>query len=112
MNGMPVNEQTFRFNRSAIPEANSGKQVVVLDSGFTFSQIPPVAEDFIYGRIPGATFNQTSRLWNAPCNGAAELIFQFGYVPGLLQILNTMESRNVAYPVHQLYITRVTTDGV
>ena len=80
MDSMTVNGRQFQFNKSAVPEAQPGKQVVVLDTGFTFSQIPPAAVDFIYSDIPGAQFDQTSGLWVVPCGATTDLSFEFGYV--------------------------------
>lgn len=79
MDSMTVNGKQFQFNQSSVPEADPGKQVVVLDTGFTFSQIPPAAVDFIYSSIPGSVFNQTSGLWNVPCESTTNLSFEFGY---------------------------------
>ena len=81
MDGMIVNGKPFVFNQSSVPEADPGKQVVVLDTGFTFSQIPPAAVDFIYSSIPDAVFNETSGLWNVPCECTTNLTFGFGFVP-------------------------------
>lgn len=78
MDSMTVNGMPFQFNQSSVPEADPGKQVVVLDTGFTFSQIPPAAVDFIYSKIPGAIFNQTSGLWVVPCECTTSLTFEFG----------------------------------
>lgn len=82
MDRMTVNGQQFQFNKSSVAEAGPGQQVVILDTGFTFSQIPPAAVDFIYSSIPGAWFNQTSGLWVLPCESTTQLSFTFGY--GLL----------------------------
>ena len=79
LDGMTVNGEKFQFNKSVVAEAGPGQQVVVLDTGFTFSQIPPAAVDFIYSSIPGATFNQSSGLWVVPCENTTELTFEFGY---------------------------------
>lgn len=80
MDSMTVNGKQFAFNKTVVSEADPSKQVVVLDTGFTFSQIPPAAVDFIYSSIPGAQFNQTSGLWVVPCENTTTLSFEFGYV--------------------------------
>jgi hypothetical protein len=96
LDSMTVNGQKFQFNKSIVPEVEEGKQVVVLDTGFTYSQIPRAAVDFIYSGIPGAWFNETRGLWNVPCNATTELSFEFG---------------GVSYPVHPMDITVVSTNG-
>lgn len=86
MDAMTVNGKKFAFNKSVVAEADPGKQVVVLDTGFTFSQIPPQAVDFIYSSIPGAHLNSTSGLWQVPCENTTELAFEFGYEVPFLDI--------------------------
>lgn len=78
MDSMTVNGQRFQFNASSVPEADPGKQVVVLDTGFTFSQLPPAAVDFIYGSIKDAVFNDTTGKWIVPCECTTNLSFEFG----------------------------------
>ena len=78
MDSMTVNGKQFSFKPSSVPEAEPGKQVVVLDSGFTFSQLPPDAVSFIYSSIPGAVQNQTTGGWVVPCDGTTSLSFEFG----------------------------------
>ncbi|TCD69512.1 hypothetical protein EIP91_007442 [Steccherinum ochraceum] len=78
MDGMKVNGQYFQFNQSSVPEAAPGKTVSVLDTGFTFSQIPAAAVDFIYQAIPGAVFNASSGIYTVPCENTANLVFEFG----------------------------------
>ena len=78
MDAMTVNGKMFKFNESVVPDAGEGQQVVVLDTGFTFSQLPPAAVDFIYSSIDGAQFNETSGLWVVPCENTTELTFEFG----------------------------------
>ncbi|KAF7793504.1 hypothetical protein EIP86_004616 [Pleurotus ostreatoroseus] len=95
MDSMTVNGKQFQFNASSVPEADPGKQVAVLDTGFTFSQLPPAAVDFIYSSIEGATFNQTTGKWTVPCECTTNLSFEFG---------------NQSVPIHPLDITTVTTD--
>ena len=80
MDSMTVNGKKFKFNESVVDEVEDDKQVVVLDTGFTFSQLPPAAVDFIYSSIPGAKFNSTSGLWVVPCESTTQLSFEFGWV--------------------------------
>lgn len=96
LDSMTVNGQKFQFNKSNVADVEEGKQVVVLDTGFTYSQIPRAAVDFIYSSIPGAWFNETRGLWHVPCMNTTELSFEFG---------------NTTIPVHPLDITTVTTNG-
>ncbi|KAI0091654.1 aspartic peptidase domain-containing protein [Irpex rosettiformis] len=90
LDSMTVNGTKFKFNQSSVPEADPGKQVVVLDTGFTFSQMPPAAVDFIYSQMPGSFFNQTSGFWVVPCNATIPLSFEFG---------------GKTFPVHPLDVT-------
>ncbi|KAH8103963.1 aspartic peptidase domain-containing protein [Cristinia sonorae] len=80
MDAMKVNGKAFQFNKSNVAEAAAGKTVAVLDTGFTFSQIPPAAVDAIYQSIPGATFNNATKLYEVPCTSTTELVFTFGGV--------------------------------
>lgn len=96
LDGMTVNGKQFQFNQSNVAEVDDGKQVVVLDTGFTNSQLPPAAVDFIYSSIPGAQFNSTSGQWVVPCENTTELAFEFG---------------NQTISIHPLDITTVTTNG-
>ena len=80
MDSMTVNGKQFSFKPSSVPEAEPGKQVVVLDSGFTYSQLPPDAVTFIYSSIPGAVQNETTGGWVVPCDGTTSLSFEFGWV--------------------------------
>ena len=92
LDSMTVNGTKFQFNQSSVPEADAGKQVVVLDTGFTFSQMPPAAVDFIYSQIPGSFFNQTSGFWVVPCDATIPLSFEFA---------------GKSFPVHPLDITTI-----
>lgn len=80
MDSMKVNGKAFQFNKSSVAEADLGKTVTVLDTGFTFSQIPPAAVDFIYQSIPGNKFNDATGLYELPCTNTTDLVFEFGCV--------------------------------
>lgn len=80
LDSMKVNGKAFQFNKSSVPEAAAGKQVVLLDTGYTFSQLPKAAVDFIYSTIPGAHYNASNGYWQVPCNETTKLSFQFKYV--------------------------------
>lgn len=97
MDGMKVNGQAFQFNQSSVSEAAPGKTVAVLDTGFTFSQIPPAAVDFIYKNIPGSTWNSNTSLYEIPCENTADLVFSFG---------------GVDFPIDPLDITVVKTNNL
>jgi len=73
--------------KSIVPFAPDGVYVAVIDSGFTFSQVPRQISDAIYGRVQGAYFDSTNQYWMIPCGQILNLTFMFG---------------GVAYPVHPL----------
>lgn len=80
MDKMTINGQDFQFNQSVVEGIPEGSTVTVLDTGFTFSQIPGAAVDAIYSSIEGAVYNETAKLWEVPCNASTKLEFTFGYV--------------------------------
>jgi hypothetical protein len=65
---------------SIVRRVSGGKMVAVLDSGFTFSQVPRKMSDAIYGRVQGATYNTQDGLWKVPCKQNISLAFVFGGV--------------------------------
>lgn len=65
---------------SIVRHVSGGKLVAVLDSGFTFSQVPRKMSDAIYGRVQGATYNTQEGLWKVPCTQNLSLSFVFGGV--------------------------------
>ncbi|KAF6755779.1 aspartic peptidase domain-containing protein [Ephemerocybe angulata] len=72
---------------SIVPRAPDGQLVAVIDSGFTFSQVPRDIADAIYGRVNGAVYDSTNEWWLLPCGQYLNISFNFG-------------GRN--YPVHPL----------
>jgi len=71
---------------------DGGKRLnVVLDTGFSLTQVPRQIADAIYGRIPGATFGAVGRgvgeTWKFPCDAEVNLTFSIG---------------GVKYPIHPL----------
>ncbi|RXW25329.1 hypothetical protein EST38_g510 [Candolleomyces aberdarensis] len=72
---------------SIVPRAPDGQLVAVIDSGFTFSQVPRDIADGIYGRVKGAVYDSTNEWWLLPCGQYLNVSFNFG-------------GRN--YPVHPL----------
>ncbi|TFK40750.1 aspartic peptidase A1 [Crucibulum laeve] len=73
--------------KSIVPKAPSGQFVAVIDSGFTFSQVPRDVSDAIYGRVRGAVYDTKNEYWTIPCGQLLNLTFMFGGKP---------------YPVHPL----------
>lgn len=65
---------------SIVRHISGGKLVAVLDSGFTFSQVPRKMSDAIYGRVKGATYSTQEGLWKVPCTQNLSLAFVFGGV--------------------------------
>jgi len=65
---------------SIVRHISGGKLVAVLDSGFTFSQVPRKMSDAIYGRVKGATYSTQEGLWKVPCKQNLSLAFVFGGV--------------------------------
>lgn len=79
LDGMAVNSEPFTFNASSIDTVPAGKIAVLLDTGFTFPPLPPLAVDYIYGSIPGAVkFSDSVPQWIVPCDGATNLTFTLG----------------------------------
>jgi len=74
---------------SIVPHVSGGKLVAVLDSGFTFSQVPRKVSDAIYGRVQGATYSTTDSIWFVPCTQYLNMSFVFG---------------GVTFPIHPLDI--------
>jgi Eukaryotic aspartyl protease len=65
---------------SIVPHVSGGKMVAVLDSGFTFSQVPRKMSDAIYGRVQGASYSTEEGMWKVPCTQNLSLAFVFGGV--------------------------------
>ena len=78
--------QPIKFD-SIVPRAPDGQLVAVIDSGFTFSQVPRDIADAIYGRVKSAVYDATNEWWLLPCGQYLNISFNFG-------------GRN--YPVHPL----------
>jgi hypothetical protein len=71
--GQPIPHKT-------IVHGTDGHLVAVLDSGFTFPQVPRDVSDAIYGRVPGANYDSDSQIWTIPCDIEVNLTFIFGGV--------------------------------
>jgi hypothetical protein len=66
--------------RSIAPRAPRGRLVAVIDSGFTFPQVPRGVADAIYGRVQGAVYDSMSQIWTLPCDQYLNLSINFGGV--------------------------------
>jgi hypothetical protein len=73
--------------KSLVPGAPKDQFVAVIDSGFTFSQVPRDVADQIYGRVRGAFYDTQNEWWLVPCGQYLNISFNFG---------------GVNYPVHPL----------
>ncbi|KAI0633302.1 acid protease [Trametes polyzona] len=97
LDGINVPGGSFSFANSSVQGVPAGKVVAILDTGFTFPQLPAAAVDAIYSRFPGAIFDKASTKWFVPCNATAEVEFVLG---------------GVRYPVHPLDLTTTVTGPV
>jgi len=68
------------YVESIVPRVTGGKLVVVMDSGFTRSQVPRKVADAIYGRVQGATYNTSDGVWYVPCGQYINIAISFGGV--------------------------------
>jgi hypothetical protein len=69
--GKPITQKTI------VPKAPSGRLVAVIDSGFTFPQVPRSVSDAIYGRVQGAVYDSVNEYWTLPCDQMLSLTFTF-----------------------------------
>jgi hypothetical protein len=88
-NGVIGPDGTSISVESIVPHVSGGKMVAVLDSGFTFSQVPRKVSDAIYGRVQGASYSTTDGIWYVPCTQYLTMSFVFG---------------GVTFPIHPLDI--------
>ncbi|KAL5522149.1 hypothetical protein ACEPAF_2006 [Sanghuangporus sanghuang] len=76
------------------PEQGTEQQFhVMLDTGFTFPQVPRQVADALYGRVPDAEFvpqSDTPGYWRVPCDYELNITFVFD---------------GVKYPIHPLDMT-------
>jgi len=72
-----VGEQTVSVstNVSGVP---SGKAVVLLDSGTSFTYVPSDVAQAIYGGVSGAEYNAQLGQWVVPCGAEINMALQFG----------------------------------
>ncbi|RDX55693.1 acid protease [Lentinus brumalis] len=77
---------------STVSGAPSGKAVVMLDSGTSYTYAPEDVCNAIYGSIQGASYNSGLGQWIVPCDAEVDIALQFG--------------SNV-YPIHPLDVTPI-----
>lgn len=77
---------------SIVPSAPDGQLVTVLDTGFTLTQVPRTVSDDIYGRVPGAVFDEKNQYWTVPCDSLIQVSFKFGGVEIPIHPLDTVMS--------------------
>jgi hypothetical protein len=78
------------IQHNTIVHGVDGHLVAVLDSGFTFPQVPRSVSDAIYGRVPGASYDTGQEIWMIPCDIEVNLTFSIG---------------GVKFPVHPLDVS-------
>ena len=64
--------------KSIVPKAPKGQLVAVVDSGFTFTQVPRKMADAIYGRVQGAEWDVKNNVWTIPCTQMLNITLKFG----------------------------------
>lgn len=77
---------------SIVPSAPDDKLVAVIDTGFTLTQVPRTVSDAIYGRVPGAAFDEKNQFWTVPCDSLINVSFEFGGVQVPIHPLDTVMS--------------------
>ncbi|EJU05521.1 acid protease [Dacryopinax primogenitus] len=89
VDGIMANDVAFTLPQSVVAGAAAGSMVAVLDSGFTFPQVPPSVAQAFYGSIPGAVLSNASGViaWTFPCKAQVNASFMFA---------------GVNYPIHPL----------
>ncbi|KDQ64498.1 hypothetical protein JAAARDRAFT_28127 [Jaapia argillacea MUCL 33604] len=75
---------------STIPGAPSGKAVVLLDSGTSYTYASTDVCQAIYGSVPGAQFDTSLGQWVVPCSAEIDIAIQIG---------------GQIYPIHPLDMT-------
>lgn len=78
------------IKKSSIVPHNKGQLHLVLDSGFTFTQVPRSVSDAIYGRVQGAEYNEKLVLWTIPCGQELNISLAIG---------------GVKFPIHPLDVS-------
>ncbi|KAI0304312.1 aspartic peptidase domain-containing protein [Multifurca ochricompacta] len=82
--------QPIAFKTKVSKTKNPWQLTTVIDTGFTFNQVPKAVSDAIYSRIPEAKFENisaTGPIWTIPCTTEVNTTIIFG---------------NKSYPIHPL----------
>lgn len=78
-------QTTTTLSASEMGSFNTSQLHVIFDTGFTIPQVPQNVADAIYGRVPGATWNNSTQFsagyWNIPCDYELNVTFQFNGEP-------------------------------
>ncbi|KAI0832488.1 acid protease [Trametes gibbosa] len=77
---------------STVSNTPSGKTVVMLDSGTSYTYAPKAVCDAMYQNIAGATYNTALGQWVVPCDAEVDVALQFG---------------SSVYPIHPLDVTPI-----
>ncbi|KIY63915.1 acid protease [Cylindrobasidium torrendii FP15055 ss-10] len=81
----------IRLTTEVEQTGNNRQATVLVDSGFSLSQVPKSAADAIYGRIEGAEFRELGsgigKTWIVPCTHEVNVTFKLG---------------GVEYPIHPM----------
>ncbi|OBZ76690.1 Aspartic protease [Grifola frondosa] len=75
---------------TSVNGAPSGKAVVMLDSGTSYTYAPKAVCDALYGNITGAQYSSALGQWIVPCSAEVDMALQFG---------------GSVYPIHPLDVT-------
>lgn len=78
--------------KSIAPSAPDGQLVAVIDTGYTLTQVPRYVSDAVYGRVPGAVFDEKSQFWTVPCDSLINVSFKFGGAEIPIHPLDTVMS--------------------
>ncbi|TFK24926.1 acid protease [Coprinopsis marcescibilis] len=77
--------------KSIVPGAPDEQMVAVIDTGFTFSQVPREVADQIYGRVKGAAYDAKNEWWLVPCGQYLNISFNFAGVNYPIHPLDTVD---------------------
>ncbi|KAF9507093.1 hypothetical protein BS47DRAFT_1266993, partial [Hydnum rufescens UP504] len=77
---------------SIVDDTPSGQLVTILDSGFTFPQVPRKVSDAIYGRVQGANYSVQQGMWFIPCGQELNISVVMGGVTFPIHPLDTSSS--------------------
>ena len=80
---------------SIVGGTDSGKLVTILDSGFTFPQVPRKVSDAIYGRVQGANYSVEQAMWFVPCGQELNISVVMGGVTFPVHPLDTSSCMNL-----------------